>query len=74
MELQPRKSELEEHIGQKELDFKELTSDGFLHNLKSEINSNNEITATIECDVEVKEEPIESKGQLISKADLKVFT
>ena len=61
MEIQPGKSELEEHIGQKELDVKELISDGVLYNLKSEINSNNEITATIECDVEIKEEPIESK-------------
>ena len=74
MEIQPGKSELEEHIGQKELDVKKLISDGVLYKLKSEINSNNEITATIECDIEIKEEPIESKGQLISKADLKVFT
>ena len=74
MEIQPGKSELEEHIGQKELDVKKLISDGVLYKLKSEINSNNEITATIECDIEIKEEPIESKGQLISKVNLKVFT
>ena len=68
MEIQPGKSKLKERIGQK------LISDGVLYNIESEFNSNNEITATIECDVEIKEEPIESKGQLISKADLKVFT
>ena len=61
MEIQSGKSKLEEHNGQKELDVKELICDGVLYNLKSEININNEITATIECDVEIKEEPIESK-------------
>ena len=55
MEIQPGKSKLKERIGQK------LISDGVLYNIESEFNSNNEITATIECDVEIKEEPIESK-------------
>ena len=61
MKIQAGKSKLEEHIGQKDLDVKELISDGVLYNLESKLSSNHEITATIECDVEIKEEPIESK-------------
>ena len=40
MEIQPENSELEEQIGQKELDVKELISDGVLYqyNHESEFN------------------------------------
>ena len=45
------------------IDSKDLPIEGFEENLKSEIKLEdiNEITETVEFDVEIKEEPIESK-------------